>query len=149
MELLTGEHHNTLDDKGRVSLPSRLRGCLRDNVLVLTKGLERCVWVFPPERWEIVSEKLMAPGTLSVEKSSWLQHRFIVPAQIVEIDKNGRVAVPQSLRDYAGLSKECVVCGLLKYMEIWSVEEWAKYNDVNEINSKEIMEELGAFSLLT
>ncbi|MDR1949667.1 MAG: division/cell wall cluster transcriptional repressor MraZ [Spirochaetaceae bacterium] len=148
MNLLTGENNVTLDDKGRLSLPSRLRGGLKENVLVLTKGLEKCIWVFPPEQWERVSEKLMASASLSLEKSNWVQHRFIVPAQPVEFDKAGRFPVPQSLRDYAGLSKDCKLCGVGKYMEIWSVDNYAAYVEENEPKSKAIMEELGPLSLL-
>jgi MraZ protein len=148
MELLTGEINVTLDDKGRLSLPSRFRSLLTDNVLVLTKGLERCIWVFPPAHWELVSERLMASASLNLEKSSWVQHRFIVPSQQEEIDRAGRIAIPPSLRNYALLNRECVICGVIKYIEIWAADQYEAYKEINEPKSKTIMEELGPLSLL-
>jgi MraZ protein len=148
MGLLSGENDVTLDDKGRISLPARLRGELTDTNLVLTKGLEKCIWVFPPEQWERVSAKLMASASLSLEKSTWVQHRFIVPSQPAELDKAGRLAIPPRLRDYAGLTRDCVICGVGKYIEIWAADQYEEYNRINEPKSKTIMEELGPLSLL-
>jgi MraZ protein len=148
VKFLSGEFELTMDDKGRISLPSDLRNCLPGTALWLTKSIEKCVWVFPPEQWERVSERFMASVSLSLEKSSWVQHRFIVPARPVEIDKSGRIAVPPNLRNYAGLSKDCMICGVGKYIEIWSMDQYEKYNEENEPKSKVIMEELGPLSLL-
>ncbi|MDR0877701.1 MAG: division/cell wall cluster transcriptional repressor MraZ [Treponema sp.] len=147
IELLSGETDVTLDDKSRVSLPSRLRGALAGTALILTKGLEKCIWVLPPEQWEKVTERLMAAASLSLEKSTWVQHRFIVPSQPADLDKSGRIAVPPRLREYAGLVKDCVVCGVGKYIEIWAKDQYEAYHTQNEPKSREIMEELGPLSL--
>jgi MraZ protein len=149
IELMSGETDVALDERGRVRLPSRLRGLLAGNALVLTTGLEKCIWVFPPEQWEKISEKLLAAASLSLEKSTWVQHRFITPSQPVELDKADRIAVPPRLREYAGLTKEkdCVICGVGKYIEIWSKDQYEAYHNVNEPKSREIMEELGPLSL--
>jgi MraZ protein len=147
MDLLTGEFKNTLDDKGRVSLPSRLRGGLDENVLFLTKGIERCLWLFLPDQWKNVSGKLMDSAALSVAKSSLIQRRIIAPAQEVEIDKAGRIAVPQSLRDFAGLSRDCVILGIEKYIEIWDTDIYNAYWDENEDKFKDALEEMGPISL--
>src|SRR5512138_2385936 len=97
MELLTGEFRNTLDDKGRVSLPARLRTELPGNILVLTQGVDRCLWLFPPEQWKTLSRKLMETTSPFQARARLVQRRIIAPAQEVEIDKAGRIAVPQSL----------------------------------------------------
>jgi MraZ protein len=143
MELLTGEFNNTLDDKGRVSLPSRLRSGLPGNVLVLTQGVDNCLWLFPPEQWKELSRKLMESTSPFQAKSRMIQRRIIAPAQEVEIDKAGRIAVPQSLREFAGLSKECTILGIDKYIEIWDADSYRNYWNEKEEEFKEAAEELG------
>ncbi|MDR0624751.1 MAG: division/cell wall cluster transcriptional repressor MraZ [Treponema sp.] len=147
MDLLTGQSKATLDDKGRVSLPSRMRGVLTGNVLILTKGLEKCIWAFPPEKWELFSEQLLDSGALNMGQLTWIQHRFIVPSQPVEIDKAGRIALPPSLREHAALSKDCVVCGTGKRIEIWSADEYRAYCEANEPNTMPIVEAVGHLPL--
>jgi MraZ protein len=137
-----------MDDKGRITLPSRFKDLFCDKILILTKGLEKCVWVFPPDHWKQVSEKLMAAASLSLEKSTWIQHRFIVPSQTMELDGNGRIMVPPSLRDYALLQRECKICGVNKYIEIWAADQYEAYKEINEPKTRPIVEELGPLSLL-
>lgn len=147
MELLTGEFNNTLDEKGRVSIPSRLREQLPGNTLIVTKGIERCVWLLPPEQWEKVSITLLKITSLSMKKSNLILHRFIVPAQEVEIDRTGRIAVPQSLREFAGLTKNCAILGKGKSIEIWDTERYQTFLEDNEELVKNIMEETEPFIL--
>ena len=150
MNLLTGEFSNTLDDKGRISLPSRLREDLSGNTLVITKGLdmEDCLWLYPPEEWNGIAGKLRNSATLTVEKLSVIQHRFIAPAQQVEIDRIGRVAVPQRLRDFAGLNRDCIIMGLGNRIEIWDTDRYDAYCEGNKPQLKTILEEMGPASLL-
>lgn len=142
MDLLTGEFKNTLDDKGRLSLPSRLRSGLPGNVLILTQGVDQCLWLYPPEQWKELSRKLMEATSPFQSKSRLVQRRIIAPAQEVEIDKAGRIAIPQSLREFAGLAKDCVILGIDKYIEIWDSENYRAYWDANEEEFKSAAEEL-------
>jgi MraZ protein len=132
MDLLTGEFKNTLDDKGRLSLPAKLRNCLDGNVLVVTRGIDKCLWVFTPERWTALSDQVFSTTSLFQQQSRIVQLRIIAPAQEVEIDKAGRIAVPPSLREYAGLTKECVVLGVAKRLEIWDAEAYKAWLDATE-----------------
>jgi MraZ protein len=140
---ITGESKATLDDKGRISLPARMRNNLPGNEVILTKGLEKCIWVFPPERWDLFAEKLLNAENLNMQQLNWLQHRFIVPSQPVEIDRVGRIALPQSLREYAALGKDCTICGTGKRFEIWPLDEYKAYYEANEPNTAYIIESLG------
>jgi MraZ protein len=142
MDLLTGEFNNTLDDKGRVSLPSRLRAGLPGNILILTQGVDDCLWLFTPEQWKDLSRKLMDSTSPFQAKSRMIQRRIIAPAQEVEIDKAGRIAIPQSLREFAKLSKDCVILGIDKYFEIWDAESYRSYWNEKEEDFKEAAEEL-------
>ncbi|HAP43139.1 MAG: cell division/cell wall cluster transcriptional repressor MraZ [Spirochaetes bacterium GWD1_61_31] len=132
MDLLTGEFKNTLDDKGRLSLPAKLRNGLAGNVLVVTRGIDKCLWVFTPERWTALSDQVFSNTSLFQQQSRIVQLRIIAPAQEVEIDKAGRIAVPQSLREYAGLTKDCVVLGVTKRLEIWDLEAYKAWLDATE-----------------
>ena len=147
MNLLTGEFRNTLDEKGRLSLPARLRGELPGSELVLTQGVDSCLWLFPPDQWAALSKKLMESTSLFAARARLVQRRIIAPAQEVEVDKLGRIAIPQSLREFAGLTKECVILGISKYVEIWDGDAYRKYLEENESEFLVAAEELGGLTL--
>lgn len=147
MELLTGEFKNTLDDKGRVSLPARLRSELPGTILVLTQGVDRCLWLFAPEQWKILSRKLMETTSPFQARSRLVQRRIIAPAQEVEIDKAGRIPIPQSLREFAALSRDCIILGIDKYIELWDADQYRGYWEENEAEFKAAAEELGTVFL--
>jgi MraZ protein len=118
------------------------------SVVVLTRGVENCLWLFPPEEWKTFSENLVGSTSLFQEKARLIQRRMIAPAQETEIDKAGRIVIPPTLREYASLSKECIILGLKKYMEIWSETSYQAYLSENEAKFKEAAEELGARIIL-
>lgn len=146
-ELLTGEYRNTLDEKGRIMFPVRLRSELSSSVLILTRGIDRCLWLFSPEQWKVLSDKVMESASLFQSQSRSVLRRLIAPAQEVEIDKAGRVSIPQSLREYAGLGKDCVFLGINKYFELWDSEEYEKYLGESEADFREATEGLGSICL--
>ena len=147
MNLLTGEFRNTLDEKGRLSLPAKLRGELPGSEFVLTPGVDNCLWLFPPEQWAALSKKLIESTSLFAARARLVQRRILAPAQEVEVDKLGRIAIPQSLREFAGLSKECVILGISKYIEIWDGEAYRKYLEDNQSEFLAAAEELGGLTL--
>ena len=147
MNLLTGEFRNTLDEKGRLSLPARMRSELPGANLVLTQGVDKCLWLFPPQQWQELSQKLMASTSLFQARSRLVQRRILAPAQEVEIDRLGRISIPQSLREWAGLSRECVILGISKYIEIWNADEYKKYLDENKDEFLSAAEDLGGLTL--
>lgn len=141
MNLLTGEYNNAIDEKGRLSFPGKLRTALNQNVVIVTKGSGRCLWLFTPDEWETFQAKLMNGASMLKEKNLRVLRQLIAPAQEVEFDKNGRLSIPQSLREYAGLTKECTVLGIAKYVEIWASEAYKEYLDASEDSFKEAAEE--------
>lgn len=145
--LLTGEYRNTLDEKGRIMFPVRLRSELSGSLLVLTRGIDRCLWLFSPEQWKILSDKVMESASLFQSQSRSVLRRLVAPAQEVEIDKAGRVTIPQSLREYAGLGKDCVILGINKYFELWDSTEYEKYLGESEGDFREATEGLGNICL--
>ncbi|ULQ60175.1 division/cell wall cluster transcriptional repressor MraZ [Brucepastera parasyntrophica] len=147
IELLTGEYRNTLDEKGRIMFPVRLRAGLSSSLLILTRGIDTCLWLFSPEQWEILSAKVMESASLFQAQSRSVLRRLIAPAQEVEMDKTGRISIPQSLREYAGLSKDCVFLGINKYFELWDAEKYEEYLERSEADFCEGTEFLGNICL--
>ncbi len=139
----TGEFRNTLDEKGRLLIPAKIRNEVAGNVLVLTKGVDKCLWMFTPDEWNKLSEKLLAASSFLKSKTRLLQRRIIAPAQECEIDRSGRINIPQTLREASRLSKDTVILAIEQYFEIWDEAEYAKYEAESEEDFLEAAEELG------
>lgn len=146
MRLLTGEYKNTLDEKGRISFPVKLRNLISDNTLIVTQSLDHCLWLFTPAEWEKLSSKIMESASPFNSKNRLVLRRLIAPAQEVEFDKSGRISIPQSLREYASLSKECILLGIDKYIELWDSDTYEKYLEDSDESFAEAAEELNAIS---
>lgn len=144
MELLTGEYNNTLDEKGRISFPSKLRQQLNESTLIVTQALDHCLWLFTQEEWKNLSTKLMESASPFDAKNRLVLRRLVAPAQEVEFDKSGRLSIPQSLREYAGLSKDCVLLGIDKYVELWDAEAYKNYLAETESSFLDAAEGLNA-----
>lgn len=147
IDLLTGEYRNTLDEKGRIMFPVKLRAELTDASMILTRGIDRCLWLFPPDQWKVLSDKVMESASLFQSQSRSVLRRLIAPAQAVEIDKAGRISIPQSLREFAGLGKDCIFLGINKYFELWDAAEYEKYLGESEADFREATEGLGSICL--
>jgi MraZ protein len=143
------EFLGTLDDKCRISLPARLRGSLKENNLILTNGINRSVWIFRSEEWEFFSKKLIDSAALSLEKQLVIQTQFIAPKVEVEIDKAGRIAIPQNLRDYASLSRDIAISEMVNHLEIWDSGQYAEYKRANEAKVQQYLEEMGPVMLFS
>ncbi|MGI9256857.1 MAG: division/cell wall cluster transcriptional repressor MraZ [Salinispira sp.] len=141
--MLTGEYRNSLDEKGRLLIPARLRSAISGNSLVVTRGVDRCLWLFPPEEWKSVVSGIIEAGNPFQEKVRIINRRIIAPAQEIELDKSGRFNIPATLAGWAGLQKECMVLGISRYLEIWDLGEYQRYFKETENEFREAAEELG------
>ena len=123
--MFLGTHSLRLDEKGRLFLPARFRDELAEGV-VITKGQERCLFVFPLAEFRRVTEALsQAPVTQKTVRD--YSRVFFASAWQEEPDKQGRVTIPPALREYAGLAKDCVVIGANARVEIWDSAAWEAY----------------------
>ncbi|MDR2661929.1 MAG: division/cell wall cluster transcriptional repressor MraZ [Treponema sp.] len=142
MALFSGDYPATLDDKGRISIPAKFRERIPQNLLVLTRGMiEHCVWAFTPEDWERVSSKIKNEVNLPARKADMLYHRLLFSTYEVEIDKAGRIAVPQKLRDFAGLTKDCSVTSDGSRIEIWDARRYQSYEQEIDEQLGDVLEE--------
>jgi MraZ protein len=125
-----GTHTPRLDAKGRLALPAKFRGELEEG-LVITKGQDRCLYVFPLRQFEAMSAGLGTDFTTNATTRSF-NRNFFSGASDEMPDAQGRVTIPPHLRTYAGLSKECVVIGANTHVEVWDAEAWNAYLEQTE-----------------
>jgi MraZ protein len=135
-----GTYTPRLDDKGRLFLPAKFRDELAEG-LVMTKGQERCLYVFSRAEFERLTERLRE-APLSAKNARDYSRVFFASANDDVPDKQGRVTVPQPLRDYAGLNRECVVIGANTRLEIWDAQAWESYLAASEDEFSSLSEEV-------
>jgi MraZ protein len=135
-----GTHNPRLDEKGRLFLPAKYRDELAGG-LVITKGQERCLYVFPLPEFDRITEALRtAPVTAKAVRD--YSRVFFASASDETPDKQGRVTIPAALRDYAGLQRDCVVIGANTRLEIWDAQAWTSYLDRQEDAFSDASEEV-------
>lgn len=133
---LMGTYNQTMDAKGRMSFPAKLREIIGER-FIITRGIDGCLFVYSLEAFYAKTEKLKS---LPMAKARKLQRSFMGWASEVEVDKQGRILVPQALRAQAELEKEVVVAGVTDRCEIWSKARWDSFNA--EIDDDELMDAL-------
>jgi MraZ protein len=142
MKSLNGEYKITLDDKGRLNLPVKIRTALEDQIHMLTKGPDGCLWLYPMAEWDRLMEKVRSSSTAFSAEFRALRRRLIGPAQEVEIDKAGRVAIPPTLREYADLVRDCIVLGQDDFVEIWNADRYRLYDGESDGDVERAYEKL-------
>ncbi|MCH5248984.1 MAG: division/cell wall cluster transcriptional repressor MraZ [Lachnospiraceae bacterium] len=140
--MFMGEYNHTIDAKGRLIVPSKFRDLLGDT-FVVTKGLDGCLFVFDNNEWNVFEEKLKSLPLTNKDARKFVRF-FLAGAAEAEVDKQGRILIPNVLREFAGLSKDVVLIGVASRIEIWSKERFEEietYDDMDDI--AEHMAELG------
>ena len=124
--MFMGEYNHNVDGKGRMIFPAKFREELGER-FVITKGLDNCLFVYAPEEWRIMEEKLRKLSLAKPEARAFARFFFAGAAE-VEPDKQGRVLIPNNLREYGKLDKDVVVIGVSTRIEIWARDAWDEYN---------------------
>jgi len=139
--MFIGEFHHTIDQKGRLFIPVKFRQKLSRGAVV-TRGLDNCLFLYPVEEWKKLADKLVK---LPISKANTraFSRLMLAGAMNVQIDKQGRIILPDYLRKYASLKKKVVIAGLFNRLEIWDEESWEKYKSNTEKSSSDIAEALG------
>ena len=140
--MFMGEYNHSVDAKGRLIVPSKLREQL-GNEFVVTKGLDGCLFVYSQEEWKRIEESLREKPLTSKDARKFMRF-FFAGAANGEVDKQGRILLPANLREYAGIDKEVVSVGVFSRVEIWSKERYLENNDFDDMDEiAEHMAELG------
>lgn len=127
--MFSGEYLNSIDAKGRMIVPSKLRDGLGDKFMV-TKGLEKCVLLMTMDNFEKIADKIMQSSLTNIDAQA-LARFFIGGAVEGEFDSQGRILMPQNLREYAGMVKEIKTIGILNRIEIWDKTIYEEYSNLN------------------
>jgi len=144
--MFLGEYTHTVDNKGRMAIPAKFREKLGGSGAILTRGLDKCLFLFTAKDWEPMVQKISAlPITQSNSRA--FSRLMLAGAMEVELDQQGRVLLPDYLREYAGLKKVAVVAGLYNRVEIWDEATWKTYKAKTEASSDEIAERLGELGI--
>lgn len=141
--MLIGEYHHSVDEKGRLALPTKFRKDLSAGVVV-TRGLDHCLFVYTKQTWDKVAGRL-ANLPMNQKNNRAFARLMLAGAMDAQIDGQGRVVLPDYLRTFAGLSKNVVVAGVHDRLEIWDEAEWEKYTKDAEQHSEEIAEQIELF----
>lgn len=139
--MFIGEYKHTIDDKGRLAIPVKFRGDLAKGAVV-TRGLDASLFLYPKEEWDKLAQKL-ASLPLGQSNSRAFARLMLAGAMDVSLDKQGRLVLPEYLREYASLSKQIVVAGLYNRLELWDEEKWQTYKTAMENEVGDIAEKLG------
>ncbi|ERL66470.1 division/cell wall cluster transcriptional repressor MraZ [Schleiferilactobacillus shenzhenensis] len=138
--MLMGEYHHTIDTKGRLIVPAKFRSEL-GATFVVTRGLDTCLFGYPLPQWQKIQEQLAHLPTNKKDARAFTRFFYSAAAEVV-LDKQGRINVPDNLRDFAHLTKECVFVGVASRIEIWAAPTWAKYMDQSSANFDSLAEDL-------
>lgn len=144
--MLIGEHSHTMDEKRRMSLPAKFRIALGKSI-VITRGLDNCLFVYSTAQWEKVVSKLTELSYGSADSRAFV--RFSMGGAVeVSVDKSGRILIPDFLAEFAGLENEVILAGLGNRVEIWNAKSWHKYSLLMEKNANVLAEHLGEVGMI-
>ncbi len=144
--MLIGEYEHSLDAKGRLILPAKIRETLGEK-FIMTKGLDGCLFGFSQEEWSNFEEKLKTLPLTNKNARDFVRF-FLSGAVEAEVDKQGRFLIPANLREYATLSKETVITGVGTRIEIWDKEKWTKYTSDENLLADQIAENMANLGML-
>lgn len=143
--MFIGEFQHNLDTKGRIAVPVKFRNKLSGGAII-TRGLDHCLFIFSDKEWETLAQKLIALPLAQANSRAFVR-LMLAGAMDVEVDKQGRILIPDYLREYAGLKKQATVAGLYNRIEIWDSEAWKQYKSKTESQSDEIAEKLSELGI--
>lgn len=135
--MFMGEYNHTLDVKGRLIIPSKFRDTLGESFIV-ARGMDGCLFVYSNDAWNDIHMKIKELPSLTNKESRHFSRFLLAGASEVDVDKQGRILVPQNLREFAGLDKDVVLVGVGDRIEIWNKEKW------DDINLADNMDEIAA-----
>lgn len=138
--MFIGEYSHNLDDKGRLAVPKKFRADLSKGAVV-TRGLDSCLFLYTKNEWEKLAQKLAGLPFAQANTRAFAR-LMLAGAMDVEVDKQGRVMLPDYLRQFAGIKKNVVVAGLYSRLELWDAKKWGEYKKRTEAKSNAIAEQM-------
>lgn len=143
--MFIGEYQHSLDSKGRIIIPSKLREKLGET-FIITKGLDNCLFVYPQDEWTVLENKLKTLPLTRKDARAFVRF-FFSGATECELDKQGRILIPSNLREHSKLDKDAVIIGVSNRVEIWSKTEWEEYNEDDDLSYENIAEKMAELGI--
>lgn len=140
--MFVGTYQHTIDDKGRLTLPAKWRSELAGGVVV-TRGVDKCLFILPRLKFEAMAKEIDEQGIERADVRAWSRH-FTGKATDVEADKQGRIIIPQNLRDFAGLNGDVTVVGVISRIEVWDPSQHTAADEKIELDVENVAERIGA-----
>ncbi|MCQ2510182.1 MAG: division/cell wall cluster transcriptional repressor MraZ [Lachnospiraceae bacterium] len=131
--MFMGEYSHSIDAKGRLIIPAKFRDELGEN-FVMTKGLDGCLYIYPSSEWKLFQEKL-STLPLTNKNARTLVRFFVSGASDCELDKQGRILIPATQREFAGITKDVVLAGSINRIEVWSKEKWSENSNYDDMDA--------------
>lgn len=144
--MLIGQYEHTVDDKKRLSVPSKWRKVF-GKTIVATRGLDTCLFIYTKKEWEIIAAKL-AGGSLGSKDSRDLNRFFLSGAVEIDIDSAGRILIPEYLKDFANIKEKVIFAGLYSRVEIWNEKEWEKKQKEVSAKADEVASKLQEIGMI-
>jgi MraZ protein len=139
--MFIGATNNTIDEKGRLTLSAKWRSELASGV-VITRGFDKCLFIFPQAKFETMAREIEEQGMALADVRSFARHLSAM-AELAEPDKQGRIIIPQNLREFAGLNGEVVVIGVVNRLEVWNPKQYKELNEQVEASADMVAERYG------
>jgi len=143
--MFIGEYNHSVDAKGRMNVPAKFREDLGERFYI-TKGLDNCLFMFPETEWRVFEEKLKTLPLTNRNARAFVR-LFFAGATECTLDKQGRVNIPQPLRDHGQIEKDVIVIGVGTRVELWSDTNWTAYNDPDNISYDDIAEQMAELGI--
>ncbi len=143
--MFIGEYQHSLDPKNRLIMPAKFREQLGEK-FVATKGLDNCLFIYSLEEWSKVEDKLKNLPMTSKDARAFVRF-FFAGASECDIDKQGRTLIPSNLKQYANIDKEVVIIGVSTRIELWSLDEWNKFNNDADISYEDVAEKMSQLGI--
>jgi MraZ protein len=143
--LFYGEYQHTVDPKGRVIIPAKFREGLGEN-FIITKGLDNCLFAYSMEEWKNFEAKLRTLPLADRDARAFMRF-FFAGATECEVDKQGRILIPQNLREHAGLDKDVYIIGMSSRVEIWDKSKWEEYSSADNLSADKVAEKFAMLGI--
>lgn len=145
IKMFIGQYTNSIDSKGRIIMPAKYRNKV-SNELVIARGLDGCLALYPIEKWQEIAAKLTSLPTTK-KKARDYARALLSSAADIQLDSKGRINIPDNLLKLANLDKNCLIIGMGDYIELWDADRWSDYNIELDESFEEIAEELVDFEI--
>jgi len=145
VNMFIGEYNHSVDTKGRMNVPAKFRDDLGER-FYMTKGLDDCLFMFPEAEWRVFEEKLKSLPLTNRNARAFVR-LFFAGATECTLDKQGRVNIPQPLREHGKIEKDVIVIGVGTRVELWSETNWTTYNDPDNISYDDIAEQMAELGI--